>query len=235
MTSRVVLVHGAWHGAWCWRPVLEGLERRGVPARAIDLPGHGESTAPLGGLAEDAQALRAELASSPGPAVVCGHSLGGAILSEGVDRGSDVRHLVYLAAIVPDVGESVMQAISGTPPEWRSGIGTDAEGRPTLDPERAVELLYADCDAETASWAVSMLGPEDAHVMTTPLGQAAWRHFESTYVVCRQDRILAPEVQEVLARRCTHSVRWETSHSPMLSKPDLLVDLLADLAAASPA
>ena len=44
----VVLVHGAWHGAWCWEPVVEGLARRGVAALAVDLPGHGADPGPLG-------------------------------------------------------------------------------------------------------------------------------------------------------------------------------------------
>src|SRR5438067_970341 len=103
MAATVVLVHGAWHGAWCWTRVVEGLTARGVDAIAIDLPGHGDSTEPLGDLYGDAASLRAALDALDGsPAVVCGHSYGGAVVSLGAARHAAVRHVVYLAALMLD-------------------------------------------------------------------------------------------------------------------------------------
>src|ERR1700683_5271907 len=104
MAATVVLVHGAWHGAWCWDQVVGPLEARGIPVVALDLPGHGASPEPLGDLATDAAALRAAL-DRVDTAVVCGHSYGGAVISDGAEHPA-VRHLVYLAAILLDVGES---------------------------------------------------------------------------------------------------------------------------------
>ncbi|HEV2309230.1 MAG TPA: alpha/beta fold hydrolase, partial [Acidimicrobiia bacterium] len=111
MAATVVLVHGAWHGAWCWDYVVERLRANHVEALAIDLPGHGTSTEPLGDLSVDAAALRSVLDDLE-DAVVCGHSYGGAVISEGAADHPAVRHLVYLAAIVLDVGESCSASVT---------------------------------------------------------------------------------------------------------------------------
>ena len=84
----VVLIHGAWHGAWCWDRVVPQLETAGVPTVAVDLPGHGASTEPLGDLYTHAAFVRDLLDGIDGPIVLCGHSYGGAVISEaaaGVD------------------------------------------------------------------------------------------------------------------------------------------------------
>ena len=103
----MILVHGAFHAAWCWQRVLDGLLELGVGAVAIDLPGHGASTQPLGGLHHDAAHLRDVLRSCDDPVVLCGHSYGGVVITEAVAPGSNVEHLVYVTAGVPDVGESL--------------------------------------------------------------------------------------------------------------------------------
>src|SRR5436190_15656651 len=110
MPATVVLVHGAWHGAWCWDRVVAGLHDRDVDVLALDLPGHGASAEPLGDLYGDAAAVHAALDTLDGPAVVCGHSYGGAVMSLGAAHPA-VRHLVYLAALMLDVGETCAASV----------------------------------------------------------------------------------------------------------------------------
>ncbi len=99
----IILVHGAFHGAWCWQMVADHLNMHGIRSTAVDLPGGADD-----GLAECAKYLRDLIVASARPVIVCGHSQGGAIITEAVDSASQVSHLVYMAALVPDVGETVI-------------------------------------------------------------------------------------------------------------------------------
>jgi len=229
--ATVMLVHGAFHGAWCWKRVEEGLWAAGIPVRALDLPGHGESTDRLGGLAEDAEMVRTALASCDGPVVLCGHSYGGAVITEAADEGAGVEHLVYLAAAVLDVGESMLDVIPEIlDPQLASAVDSCGDGTSVLDPRRAAEIFYQDCDEATVNWALSQLGPEDMACFAGLATQAPWRKLPATYVVCADDAGLPVAAQRRLAQRCRDRVEWDTGHSPMLSQPDLLIALLADLA-----
>src|SRR5689334_12110464 len=105
--ATVVLVHGAFHGAWCWSKVVPLLEEAGIPVVAVDLPGHGDSPGPPGDLYDAAAHVRAALDGIAGLKVVCGHSYGGAVITEATADRADVTQLVYLAALMPDVGETV--------------------------------------------------------------------------------------------------------------------------------
>jgi pimeloyl-ACP methyl ester carboxylesterase len=229
--ATVVLVHGAFHGAWCWSRVVAGLGARGVPAVALDLPGHGASPSALGGLADDAACVRAELEAWAEPVVLCGHSYGGAVISEAADAEGPVRHLVYLAAVPADAGESLVGALPAeSTARMSAALLPRADGSVSVDPERAVELFYQDCDAELARWAVGRLGPQRPESLLAPVTRAAWREIESTYVVCERDAAIDSGAQQRLARRCSRRVSWPTCHSPMLSQPARVVELLAALA-----
>jgi pimeloyl-ACP methyl ester carboxylesterase len=238
MPATVVLVHGAWHGAWCWDLVVDGLRARGVDAIAVDLPGHGESDEPLGDLHGDAAALRRALDAVDGPAVVCGHSYGGAVLSEGAAGHPAVRHLVYLAALMLDTGESVTRSVPDPPggaPEPPSEVGAamrfaEDGTTVTIDPDAARPIFYADCADADVDRAIARLGPQPTASFNQAVPHAAWRDVPSTYVVCAEDRAIPVWLQHEFAARASNSVVWPTSHSPFFSRPELVVDLLAELA-----
>jgi pimeloyl-ACP methyl ester carboxylesterase len=236
VAATVVLVHGAWHGAWCWEHVVPLLDDVGVPSIAFDLPGHGASAEPLSDLAGDACALRGVL-DDLDDTVVCGHSYGGAVVSEGAADHPAARHLVFLAGFPLAVGESCSNAAQGEVPEGvgrtdlASALISTGEGTTTLDPERALSALYADCATDAAAKASARLGPQSWTELQGVATRAAWEGTPSTYVVCTEDRAVSPALQHALARRCTRTVEWPTSHSPFLSRPQLVADLLADLAA----
>jgi pimeloyl-ACP methyl ester carboxylesterase len=234
MPATVVLVHGACHGAWCWDKVVAGLTARHIPAVALDLPGHGDSTEPLGDLAADAAALRATL-DGIDASIVCGHSYGGAVITEGAAGHAGVRHLVYLTAFALAPGESAMTAApvgseSDSPTELAAAVRFADDGTVTFEGPNTVGALYHDCSPEDVEFALARLGPQSLGSLRGTASRAAWQDIESTYVVCTEDRALAPELQRRLAARTTDVIEWPTSHSPFLSRPDLVVDLLAGLA-----
>jgi pimeloyl-ACP methyl ester carboxylesterase len=107
--SQFLLVHGAFHGAWCWRKTVAELEKRGHRAKAIDLPGQGEDRTPLKEVTLDTMVDRiiAEMADVPGQVVLVGHSLGGIPISVTGEKVPDrIKALVYLSAFLPRDGEA---------------------------------------------------------------------------------------------------------------------------------
>jgi pimeloyl-ACP methyl ester carboxylesterase len=236
--ATVVLVHGAFHGAWCWARVVPLLEGRGVPVIAIDLPGHGDDAGPPGDLYAHADALRELLEGLDGPVVVVGHSYGGAVISDGAADVPAVAHLVYLAAIVADAGETMTTidvgrpslGIEGDVSEVPAAMQVDDDGFLVIDPELAVGAFYADCSAPDIELARERLSPQNPATFAQPVRAAAWRTVPSTYVVCSEDRAVSLPFQRALAGRTTDRVEMPTSHSPFFSAPDALADLLAGIA-----
>jgi pimeloyl-ACP methyl ester carboxylesterase len=239
-TSSVVLVHGAWHGAWCWDRVVDGLAARDVPVVVVDLPGHGDDPGPFGDLHSDADRVRQVLGTLERPVVLVGHSYGGAVITEAGDTAS-VSHLVYLCALALDEGETCMSAAVGLPgaaaishdgrPDVGSGMVVSDEGTVILEPSTAAAALYNECDPDTTAWALSRLGPQPLITLQQAPDAVSWRTRPSTYVVCTDDQIVHPELQRLMAERCAGTtVEWESDHSPFLSHPGRVVDLLAELA-----
>jgi pimeloyl-ACP methyl ester carboxylesterase len=236
----VVLVHGDWHGAWCWDRAIGALAAAGITALAIDLPGRGNDAGPLTDLHGDAERVSAVLDSLDGPVVLAGHSYGGAVITEAGSHRA-VSHLVYLAALALDDGESCTSAASDEAvaagishagrPDLAAGFVAGPDGTVSLDPDVALACLYHDCDRATAAWAIARLGPQPLISLQQQPRAVAWRTKPSTYVVCADDQAMHPLLQRILARRCITTVEWPTGHAPFLSRPDLVAGLLADLAA----
>ena len=228
--ATIVLVHGAWHGSWCWDDVVAGLRARGFVTVAVDLP----SRSGQGSIAADAAFVRAVIEGVAGEVVVCGHSYGGCVITEAAAGLPAVTHLVYLAALMLDLGESAMRSVEidvapdSTDLEHAIVVGVD--GTITLDLETAVAAFYADASPEQAAAATAQLTPQPGATLAESVSAVAWRGIPSSYVVCTEDRAVPVAVQRALAERATAVVEWDTSHSPFLSRPDLVVDLLADLA-----
>lgn len=230
-----VLVHGAWHGSWCWQPVVDELERRGREVRTIDLPSRAN---PAGDLHGDAAAVRALVDAQERPVVLVGHSYGGAVITEASAGADNIRRLIYLTALVPEAGESAYTAGESAAreagqevdaqaqAEAQSALQLHEDGTMSCDPERAVDLFYHDCDPEVAAKAVASLVPQPAVTLTQAPEGAGWKELPSTYVICTDDRILEPATQQYFARRCNDSVVLETSHSPFFSDPVGVADVI---------
>ena len=233
----VVLVHGAWHGAWCWAPLQAELDRRGVASLAVDLPGHGSTGTGFTDLHGDAQAVIDVIATQAAlgrtTPILVGHSYGGAVITEVASRHADVAHLVYLAAFALEKDESVMSALTSMP---RREVGLSAAMRPgddgtsVLDPATAVPALYGACDPAVAAAAVARLSPQPMATMVQPVTGSPLATVPSTYVVCSRDDAVHPDHQRIMAERCREVVTLDTDHSPFASMPVETADAIERIA-----
>jgi pimeloyl-ACP methyl ester carboxylesterase len=230
----LVLVHGAWHGAWCWAALQADLDGRGLPSLAIDLPGHGASTLPFGDLAGDAAHLADVVSRLDRPVVLVGHSYGGAVIGEAAARPA-VRHLVYVAAFCVAEGETLAHQTDVEYPATAlaGAITSDGDGLLLIDPSKAAECFYALCPPLAAEAAIARLCPQPRATLTQPATVAAWREIGTTYVLCTRDDVVHPLHQAAMAERCDTVVTLDTDHSPFLSAPDSLADVLEAIVRAS--
>jgi pimeloyl-ACP methyl ester carboxylesterase len=204
--STILLVHGAFHAATCWDRVLEACARIGQAARAVDLAVRGTRAEVPGGLATNVAALHEDIEAVGGPVVLCGHSMGGLVLTAGGDHPA-VRHLVYLAALMPAPGErqSEFQAsLSAHGSLAVSGMTVDGV-QMRFDPDLAPAAFYHDCSPEDAAWAVERL-------------------------VCTEDKALPVAIQHELAKQGGRTRSLRSGHSPFVSMPDDVADMLAAVA-----
>ncbi len=228
----LVLVHGAWHGAWCWRALQDALEQRGVPSHAVELPGHGSSPEPLTDLHGDAAAVTAALAEVDG-VVLVGHSYGGAVITQAAAGATNVDHLLYIAAFVPDEGESARSLVRSMPAvrtPISAAITMGNDGVSTLEgPEQIIAALYGDCDPADAAAAITQLTPQPMKNLDQPVSAAAWQTIPSTYLCCTHDGAVHIDHQRLMAARCANTVTLETDHSPFLSAVAATADLVESL------
>jgi pimeloyl-ACP methyl ester carboxylesterase len=234
-----LLVHGAWHGAWCWERLVPALATLGHRAVAIDLPGHGAHPArPIAvTLGRYARAIRAAAAAEPEPPIAVGHSFGGVGVTQAAhDDPSAFAALVYLCAFAPLQGESL---VSLGRRDRASRVPASVVLRPTairIRPERAREVFYADLGVEDARRAAERLSPEPLFPMLQRVSGRCEIDLPRAYIECTQDRAISIERQRAMAARhpLARVVTMETSHSPFLSAPGALARHLDALSALAP-
>ena len=168
----IVLVHGAWHGAWCWQRVVPLLSSRDFVVRTVELPSVGARPNVAIGLENDAAAVRAVIDKIRGPVLLCGHSYGGMVISHASFGFPQVARLVYLCAFVPESGESLVAIGGGQLAPWIQVL----DGGLTLpDRAQAAHLFYADCNAETQAWAIGKLRPQCGAPFSDAVPHPGWK------------------------------------------------------------
>jgi len=217
-----MLVHGAFHGPWCFAPLVAALSKRGVPCLLPELP--------LTSLAADAAAVARALDRAPGDVVLLGHSYGGAVVTVAGHHPA-VARIVLLAALAPDAGAPVNGGPVEIDPSFIGALRPSASGPLEVDPARAARLFYPDAEPGAAAEAAARLRPGNTGLPDERIERAAWRSRPTTYVVCAGDPIILPASQRALAARTGAAVREiPGDHSPFLARPEALAELLLGIA-----
>ncbi|MEU8971123.1 alpha/beta hydrolase [Streptomyces monashensis] len=229
----IVLVHGAFADGSSWNGVIQRLERHGYTVMA---PAN-----PLRGLHSDAAYIASVLKSVKGPVVLAGHSYGGAVISTAAAGNPHVKALVYVNALMPDVGESGM-ALSARFPSalanatnsvpYRAGgtTGTDLY----LKPDKVHTVFAACLPAAQANLLGITQRPAATTAFSEKAGAAAWKSIPSWALVGRQDKTVTPEQERFEARRAhSHTVEIDTCHVSLIARPDAVADLIRKAASTS--
>lgn len=215
----VIILHGAWHQPAHYDDLVGLLRSRDLSVEVPDL--YELSLADSTALVEDI------VTASEQPPLVLGHSFGG--VTAGTVRGA--AGLIFLAGWLLDVGESPAQLLeevakeTGAPAEGLLAA-LDDNGRLRLDPADARKNLYGDVDEPAATRAIELLRPEPPSIFGAIPSHVSWRDTPSVYVAARDDRAIAAPLISRFAARCSASETWETSHSPYLSRPTAVADLI---------
>ncbi|MDJ0382076.1 alpha/beta hydrolase [Streptomyces sp. G-G2] len=156
------------------------------------------------------------------PAVLVGHSWGGFVITA---AGTDDRvgALVYIAALAPDAGEST-EALIGKfdPPPLFSHLDSE-DGRLWIA-RAGISHFCGDLPEEERQLVWATQGAPRAELLGTRTDEVAWRSKPSQYIVAKQDHAINPELERFMAERIATTVEADTSHVPMLSRPELVLD-----------
>jgi len=238
---RIVLVHGAYGGAWCWTRVVGPLEAAGHTVETLDLPGAGDDRTPVEEVTLEACAARVGdvLGARDEPALLVGHSMGGVVITQAASNHADrVASLVYVCAFMPSDGQSLLD-LTRLPEGKNDMIQANLvlQGDPPvafLPPAATAEAIYNCCDAETIAWAVERRRPQPVAPFATPVAidDAVLAAIPRSYVFTARDQSIPPELQRrmIAEHPCRKVYELEADHAPYFSAVDGLVDALLELA-----
>jgi pimeloyl-ACP methyl ester carboxylesterase len=233
-----VLVHGAWHGAWCWSEIVPLLEAEGHAVLTPDLPGHGDDHSPVAEMTLDSYARRvtATLESASKPVVLVGHSMGGMVVTQAAEYAPDrIARLVYLTAFLPGNGESLAElagAFEGADNVQPNLVVDEEAGTCVVAEGAAAWLFYGECTPEATAHAQSMLRPEALAAFPTPVhvSESGASALPRAYIECLRDQAITHGLQRHMQGQlpCEPVFSIDTDHSPFLSRPgELAAHLLA--------
>jgi len=237
--STYVLIHGSWHGAWCWYKIIPLLQQAGHKAIALDLPGHGRDwRAPREvSLQRYVESVCNVLDAQAESVILVGHSRGGIVISQTAEHRSDkIRTLVYLAAFLIPNGETLMTTALSDPDSLiiSNTVVNQEQGSTMLKAEAFRDALYGDCSQEDIVLATALLTAEPIAPSATPLSLSE-EHFgriPRVYIETLQDKGVTPALQKKMytVTPCQQIISMDTSHSPFLSQPQQLASHLTSLA-----
>jgi pimeloyl-ACP methyl ester carboxylesterase len=227
-SPNLVLVHGAWADGSCWSAVIERLQADGFTVTAPQFP--------MTALADDVERLRHVLRLQSGPTVVAGHSYGGQIMTAlGTDAPNAIG-LVYIAAFGLDEGESIGALLqAGPPPPALANLSIDDKGFAWLPQDDFVGHFAADVDPAQAKVMHAVQQPLHTNALGQEMSTPAWKSLPTWYMVAEHDEAIPPEAEMQFAQRMgATAVEVASSHVPMVSHPDAVVELIETAAASVP-
>ena len=216
----VVLAHGAWADGSSWSKVIGPLRADGIKVAAAPLP--------LTSLADDVAALDRTLERIDGPVVVVGHAYAGAVIA--ATRRANVTSLVYIAALAPDEGETVADVFYRAEPHAMAPkLAPDSHNLIWLPDDAFATAFAQHASADELALLAAVQRPIAVSCITVKVDRPLWKDRPSWYLVAEQDRMIVPDTQRFMAQRMNAKVRSHpVDHTPLVTAPDLVVDIIRE-------
>jgi pimeloyl-ACP methyl ester carboxylesterase len=216
----VVLAHGAWADGSSWAKVIGPLAAEGVNVLAAPLP--------LTSFAEDTAAVERTLERASGPVVLVGHAYAGAVIA--ATRSDKVKALVYVAALAPDEGETVVDVFYHSKPHALAPkLEPDSHGLIYLPQEAFAAAFAQNASAEELKLLAAVQRPLSPACITVPVSRPLWKDRPSWFLIAEQDRMIVLDTQRFMAERMHARVRSHpVDHTSMVTAPGLVVDIIRE-------
>jgi pimeloyl-ACP methyl ester carboxylesterase len=221
--KNVVLVHGAWADGSSWYKIIPMLQAKGLQAVAVQNP--------LSGFADDVASTNRLINAQDGPVLLVGHSYGGAVITE-AGNNPKVAGLVYVAAFAPEEGETLGGLAAKFPPQPLFGeVQPVGDGYLMLSAKGVKEDFGQDLMPMEQKLLLAVQGATQSNIFGASVTKAAWHSKPSWFVICSNDRAIAPEQEISTAKRMgAKTLTLASSHLPMLSHPQEVADFVIEAA-----
>jgi pimeloyl-ACP methyl ester carboxylesterase len=218
--TTVVLVHGAWAECASWTEIILPLQKRGLGVVCAPIP--------LTSLSDDVGALDRVLARIEGDLVLVGHAYAGAVI--GATRNERVKLLVYVAALAPDEGETVAEVFYREPPHAQAPkLAPDDAGFIWMPPEGVEQAFAQDAAPDVKSVLLATQRPINVKCIQEKAPRPLWKDKPVWFLIAENDRMIPAKTQHFEAGRMGATVRAHAvDHSPMLTAPGAVVDVLRE-------
>jgi pimeloyl-ACP methyl ester carboxylesterase len=231
----VVLVHGAFADASNWAGVIPTLQAAGVNVLAPPNP--------LRGINHDAAYIASVASQIPGPVLLVAHSYGGAVITNAGNQADNVRGLVYVAAFIPDEGETLLNLAEQStdskvlpalrPTHYPTNAPSDPGNEFTIDPASFHEVFCADLPAEQAAILAVSQRPLSEVTFGEMTQNPAWKTLPSWAIISPSDFVIGPSGERFMAERAGATItEVEASHAMMISQPQVIADVILTAVAA---
>ncbi|KAK1148112.1 hypothetical protein N8T08_010751 [Aspergillus melleus] len=239
MTTKPTLIFapGAWYPPTAFNPIIEKLNAHGYTSHTVAFPSI-QQTPAVEDLQPDIETVRSLVeaeANTGKDVVVISHSWSGLPVNSALDglskadrekegKTGGVVRLVFISAFIPDVGQSLIGAFGGTPPDWYI---RDEENR-TVSASDPFTLFFHDVP-DGQEWAKT-LRPHAWATKNSPATSAAYLQIPASYLLCEEDRAIPLFVQELMVESARNkgaqieTEKVKTAHTPWLVVPDVVVD-----------
>lgn len=218
----VVLVHGAWADGYCWSNVIVPLRSKGLNVTSAPIP--------LTSLADDAAALKRVIERTSGPVILLGHAYAGAVIAAVHD--DRVKSLVYIAALAPDENETVADVFYRAAPHPNAPqLVPDAYGLIWMPEDGFGHAVAHKASPDQIAVIAAVQRPIAVKCIQEKAPAPAWKTKPSWFLLAEEDRMINPATQRFMAERMGANIRsHKVDHTPMLTAPDLVVDIVLQAA-----
>lgn len=236
IANSCILLHGAWHGGWVWKPVIKQIQQAAGYKKIIapDLPGHGDNKADFKNITLESYTsyIINLIKSMPKPVALVGHSMAGMVISQIAEQvPEDIAYLIYLSGFIPDNGGSLIdEEKKAAKPSVALAVTVDqTNSMIKIDHMKLPHLFYNCSGKEHINFAFTKLQDQPLLPFMSPvsISEAKFGKVDKFYIKCLKDNAIHPIDQERMYSKINCRVlTLDTDHSPFFSAPEELATII---------